>query len=124
LILFLCGVLAWTLLEYLLHRFVAHAFEPCGHHEDPADYSVGPSWLHVAAYLVGVVCVTPWAFSLGFVLSFTGYAWLHWQYHHGSVRLRYLRRLHAIHHYHDDHANYGVSSPLWDVVFNTYRGSL
>ena len=32
-----------------------------------------------------------------------------------------LKQHHLRHHYHDDHAGYGVSSPLWDYVFRTNR---
>ncbi len=31
----------------------------------------------------------------------------------------WLKQYHMRHHYKDDHAGYGVSSPLWDHVFRT-----
>jgi len=33
----------------------------------------------------------------------------------------WLKQYHLRHHYKDDHAGYGVSSPLWDYVFRTTR---
>jgi sterol desaturase/sphingolipid hydroxylase (fatty acid hydroxylase superfamily) len=34
---------------------------------------------------------------------------------------RWLKQYHLRHHYQDDQAGYGVSSPLWDYVFKTTR---
>ena len=33
----------------------------------------------------------------------------------------WLKQYHLRHHYKDDEAGYGVSSPLWDYVFRTTR---
>jgi sterol desaturase/sphingolipid hydroxylase (fatty acid hydroxylase superfamily) len=33
---------------------------------------------------------------------------------------RYLKKRHARHHFLDPDSDYGVSSPLWDVVFGTF----
>lgn len=34
---------------------------------------------------------------------------------------RWARRHHFAHHYSDARFNHGVTSPLWDLVFRTYR---
>jgi sterol desaturase/sphingolipid hydroxylase (fatty acid hydroxylase superfamily) len=36
-----------------------------------------------------------------------------------SGYLKYLKRYHMAHHYKAPDALYGVSSPMWDVVFRT-----
>jgi sterol desaturase/sphingolipid hydroxylase (fatty acid hydroxylase superfamily) len=33
--------------------------------------------------------------------------------------LKYLKRHHMMHHFKTPQARYGVSSPVWDVVFGT-----
>jgi sterol desaturase/sphingolipid hydroxylase (fatty acid hydroxylase superfamily) len=130
---FAAGVLTWTLAEYLIHRFIAHHYETCAHHEDPLDYSVGPSWLQIIAMLFapsGIFAILGimWAW-VGFVAGFCAYALLHYIMHHGvnhSTWPKWLTRLtasHYYHHYFDDTRNYGVTSPLWDHVFRTERRS-
>jgi sterol desaturase/sphingolipid hydroxylase (fatty acid hydroxylase superfamily) len=32
---------------------------------------------------------------------------------------RFLKEYHMKHHYVDEHAGFGVSTPLWDIVFRT-----
>jgi sterol desaturase/sphingolipid hydroxylase (fatty acid hydroxylase superfamily) len=47
---------------------------------------------------------------------------IHYATHHFTMRSgigKFLKEYHLRHHYHDDHTAYGVSSPLWDVVFGT-----
>lgn len=124
-LLVLLGLLAWSLTEYLMHRFVAHWHDRfCEHHADPEDYSAGPTWSQNLAGLALVCAVAPFPFSIGFLLGYALYAWLHFNMHHDAAHCpRVLLRNHNVHHWRDDHANYGVTSPLWDVVFGTYRGS-
>ncbi|MBZ5585743.1 MAG: hypothetical protein LAQ30_26820 [Acidobacteriia bacterium] len=50
--LFAAGVLIWTLLEYLIHRFAFHGFAPhWQHHHDPIDpaFILAPLWLSLSA---------------------------------------------------------------------------
>jgi sterol desaturase/sphingolipid hydroxylase (fatty acid hydroxylase superfamily) len=42
----------------------------------------------------------------------------HWAVRPDSYGFR-LKRRHALHHYFDDHGNFGVSSGFWDKVFGT-----
>src|ERR1700752_2171104 len=56
---FLSGLAAWTLVEYLMHRFVFHAFPPVArmhdrHHANPAAFVGTPSWLGLAAFVFGI----------------------------------------------------------------------
>jgi hypothetical protein len=123
----IAGLLTWTLLEYLGHRFVAHWCDRiCAHHEAPLDYSVGPSWSVVVGVLAVFWLLCPSSlFALGLTLGYAAYAVVHYLCHHTAVSsraLRALRRNHNVHHHVDERTNYGVSSPLWDVVFGTYRG--
>ena len=137
-------MLIWTLLEYVIHRYVFH-YEPKTrvgkflhfmihgvHHDYPNDASrlVMPPVISIplAIFFVVLFAVTFGRFAPAISAGF-------------GVRLRLLRhdplrdtsfrdearvwlwlkQYHLRHHYKDDHAGYGVSSPLWDYVFRTTR---
>ena len=59
------------------------------------------------------------------LMSFYGvYEVLHRREHtHAGVNAygRWARRHHFAHHYSDARFNHGVTTPLWDVVFRTWR---
>jgi len=143
---FVGGVLAWTLLEYLLHRWFFHmdagdtfetklrAFMVHGiHHEFPNDRMrlVAPLLLSaslgipigIAYYLLaGSYDWLMW--YAGSIVGYLAYDWTHYYTHHFAPKTRlgkFLRRYHMEHHYKDSDAHYGISSPLWDVVFGTFR---
>ncbi|MCC6806823.1 MAG: sterol desaturase family protein [Deltaproteobacteria bacterium] len=139
----LAGVIFWTFLEYLLHRFVFH-FEPRGkmqedmsflihgiHHDYPwdADRLVMPP---AVSLLIGALLYFPVLFAAGpvyFGAAYAGvaigYVWYdlaHYAFHHWKPRTRlgrYLRSYHLIHHFKTPTLRYGVSTPLWDYVFGT-----
>ncbi|HKQ68459.1 MAG TPA: sterol desaturase family protein [Polyangiaceae bacterium] len=144
-LLFAAGWLFWTLLEYVLHRFLFHmaahtpeerlrAFLMHGyHHEFPSDGMrlVAPplmSWpLGLAVGVLMYLIVGPvfWIFSFaGAAAGYIAYDWIHYYTHHAHPRTalgRRLKRYHLAHHFSDDGSHFGVSSPLWDVIFRTYR---
>jgi sterol desaturase/sphingolipid hydroxylase (fatty acid hydroxylase superfamily) len=144
-LLLLAGVLLWTLLEYLLHRWLFH-LPPVGpggkmraflmhgyHHEFPNDKMrlVAPPLMGwTLALSVGIVYALlfgkHWAPLFGgTALGYLGYDWIHYYTHHFHPRNRvgkWLRRYHLMHHFQDSTVRYGISSPLWDLVFRTFRG--
>ncbi|MCL5996462.1 MAG: sterol desaturase family protein [Chloroflexi bacterium] len=145
---FLIGVFVWTLTEYLMHRFVFH-FHPTApwaqrifflfhgvHHAQPQcktrlvmppAASVPMALIFIAGFylLVGVVLGLPhWVAPLisGFTLGYLSYDMMHYATHHLPMNgrlLKYLKRYHMLHHFKTPEQRYGVSSPLWDIVFNT-----
>jgi dihydroceramide fatty acyl 2-hydroxylase len=143
--LFLLGVLVWTLSEYFLHRYLFHAeFEGQQgavrhflihgyHHQFPNDPMrlVAPpimSWPIAAAFaVVYYFSFGPARFATvlaGTVVGYIAYDWIHFYTHHGRPRNaigKALRRYHMLHHFKSPHAFYGVSSPLWDLVFGTWK---
>ena len=146
--LFALGVLAWTLLEYVLHRWVFHLvpgpdfgsklrqFMAHGyHHEFPDDpwRLVAPplmSWpIAVVVWGLYRLALGPelvWAAFGGTCAGYLAYDWVHYYTHHFTPRWgpgKLLRRLHMVHHFNDPDANHGISSPLWAVVFRTLRSS-
>jgi sterol desaturase/sphingolipid hydroxylase (fatty acid hydroxylase superfamily) len=138
------GVVLWTAIEYLLHRFVFH-LTPRGrlgvlfaylihgvHHAFPEDRR---RWLMppivtvpVAAFLFFVLrslvgTASPPVFA-GAIFGYLVYDLLHYACHAGSLRgrvARYLRQHHLTHHFRTPEIQFGVSSPLWDRVFGTLR---
>lgn len=142
--LYTAGILGWTLVEYVLHRwlfhlpvmkqpllkeiqYVLHGY----HHEFPDDPGrlVAPpvlSW-PIAAVLVALYALTmgPWWTTVfaGTVTGYLAYDWMHYYSHHGRPFTRagrFMRRYHAEHHFKIANSQYGLSSPLWDVVFGTF----
>ena len=127
------GLLAWTVLEYLIHRFAFHGFAPhWQHHENPTDpaYILAPLWLSLSA--AGALGVG-FALALhsgaraalivaGIVVGYLAYELVHLAIHSpraGGRFLRTLRKRHYYHHFASDRVCYGVTSPLWDAVFRS-----
>jgi sterol desaturase/sphingolipid hydroxylase (fatty acid hydroxylase superfamily) len=143
--LFVAGWLAWSLLEYLLHRFAFHmgastpkerlrAFLMHGyHHEFPDDPMrlVAPplmSWpigLVIGLAQYWLVGPERWLDSFaGTATGYIAYDWIHYYTHHFRPKSgpgKWLRSYHMLHHFGDHRSRFGVSSPLWDFVFGTYR---
>ncbi len=141
--LFGAGLLFWTLTEYLLHREIFHLvpnsiwgkrlhFIMHGvHHDYPNDsrrlvmapaISIPLSVLFFLLFRVVFGTKYCYPFFAGFISGYLCYDMMHYAIHHFPMRSKignYLRRHHLRHHYMDADINYGVSSPVWDVVFKT-----
>lgn len=138
----LAGVMTWSLLEYLIHRFLGHhpklrpnpfAAEHVRHHAE-GDY-FAPTYKKAILTLVILGTVTPlgvWAlglwpglaYSIGLVSMYVSYEVLHRRLHtHAGVGPygRWARRHHFHHHFESPKTNHGVTSPLFDVLFGTHR---
>lgn len=139
---FVVGVVAWTLVEYVIHRWAFH-LEPTTelgkrvhflvhgiHHDYPRDSTrlVMPLLvsvpLGIAFYLMFAAFFAPFHNALfsGFIFGYVAYDSIHYATHHFPMTTRvgrFLKEYHMKHHYVDDHTAFGVSSPLWDFVFRT-----
>jgi hypothetical protein len=136
------GLLAWSLVEYIAHRGsfhhapqtqgqVAYGYLVHGvHHAYPDDSRRWVMPLVVTAPIALVLFVSarvvfgPLGEPVlgGFVHGYLVYDLLHYFIHRGRVptRLgRYLRQYHLAHHFKTPERHFGVSSPLWDVIFRT-----
>jgi sterol desaturase/sphingolipid hydroxylase (fatty acid hydroxylase superfamily) len=139
----LAGVGVWTLTEYWLHRLVFH-WEPKFrggdrfhfvihgvHHDHPNDKLrlVMPpaASIPLAAIFFGLFTLVfggPAAYPIfsGLILGYLVYDYTHYHLHHHVPRTtlgKRLREQHMRHHFQDHRYGFGVSSPLWDVVFRT-----
>jgi sterol desaturase/sphingolipid hydroxylase (fatty acid hydroxylase superfamily) len=131
--LFAVGLLAWTMIEYLLHRLAFHGFAPHSeHHADPTDpvYIVAPLWLSLSstALLLALFSLAARSWTggasivAGVIAGYLAYEAIHLRIHSpaaGGPLLRALRKHHYYHHFASDRVCYGVTSPLWDVVFGS-----
>jgi sterol desaturase/sphingolipid hydroxylase (fatty acid hydroxylase superfamily) len=144
----LVGLFAWTLVEYVMHRFVFH-FPPRTpwqerlsflfhgvHHAQPMVKSrlvmppavsipLAAFWYGVLYLVVGVLFgAGAWIGPVfaGLVLGYVAYDLTHYATHHFKVRwapYQYIRRYHLHHHTQTPQKRFGVTSPLWDIVFGT-----
>lgn len=137
------GVFVWTITEYLLHRFIFHLelkselgkkihFIFHGvHHDYPSDSRrlVMPPSVSIPLatlfyllfrFLIGDVAVYP--FFAGFLSGYLFYDMTHYAVHHFNMHSKFwlaLKHHHIKHHYKDPDRGFGVSSPLWDIIFGT-----
>lgn len=140
---FFLGLFAWTLAEYVLHRWVFHWTNdtPWGkrvhfllhgvHHDFPNDKDRLVMPLPTSVPLAVIFYTLFWLtmgqsagepFFAGFVVGYLFYDGTHYFVHHFRPTSRWgklLRRHHLTHHHADHDGGFGVSSPLWDVVFRT-----
>jgi len=130
------GLVAWTLVEYVIHRWVYHRipfFEKFhdAHHEEPLSLIGAPSFIGIVAILVlfflpFLAAGLPFAggFASGVLVGYCIYMLVHHASHHWELRpgtYLYAARLrHMAHHYHGIEGNYGVITSLWDHVFSTF----
>ena len=138
------GVVVWTITEYILHRFVFH-FEPSSewgkrihfifhgvHHDYPKDAKrlvMPPSAsipIAVVFYFLFSLVITNktllYPFFAGFIIGYLAYDMMHYAMHHYNFKSKLMKRIkqhHMLHHYDDPTKGYGVSSSLWDVIFQS-----
>ncbi len=125
----LLGIAAWTLAEYWIHRIVFHGktpFEPMHqmHHALPKDMIGVASYGTFAGFVI-VWLIAGSSLCAGFMLGYLTYCAIHVRMHHGD-RSRFSRYVAFMFNHHAGHhrggsGNFGVSSPIWDFVFQTYR---
>jgi hypothetical protein len=135
---YLAGLFIWSLLEYVAHRASFHHAPSSRlqlafgylmhgvHHAYPDD---SRRWVMPLGVTVPIATVlyllvgrlAPAAFA-GFLHGYLTYDLLHYFIHRGRLPTplgRFLRQYHMTHHYATPDRHFGVSSPLWDVMFRT-----
>lgn len=142
LLLFLSGFLLFTFIEYLVHRYFFH-IEPTTpqrekmqymfhgvHHEYPRDKKrlAMPMLLSITLAVVSLLFFTflmgdsGLPFDAGFMSGYASYLLVHYLVHTfrpPKNAFRILWEHHNLHHYKHPDLAFGVSSPLWDLVFGT-----
>ena len=128
------GFLQFSLVEYCFHRWLFHGPEHAmerghrRHHANPHGLDSLPCFLPPIALLV-LVGLYAQVMPLSYALLLTGVTaggyFMYGQCHELIHRIRFghplVRKWAANHHIHHHHPNrnFGVTSPLWDIVFGT-----
>ncbi|XP_042742097.1 fatty acid 2-hydroxylase isoform X2 [Lagopus leucura] len=143
---FLLGMFLWSLLEYLIHRFVFHMKPPASnyylitlhfllhgqHHKSPFDSSrlvfpPVPASL-VMAFFYGVLrLLLPEVLGLsvfvGGLCGYVVYDMMHYYLHYGSPKegtyLYGLKAYHVKHHFEHQKSGFGITTRFWDHPFRT-----
>ena len=146
---FLLGILLWSFTEYSLHRFVFH-HKPRSirqeriiflfhgiHHAQPqcktrlvmppaVSIPISLVYFGLLSLILGTLLGIPqwiWPIYSGLTVGYLAYDLTHYATHHFAMRhgiFKFLKRYHMQHHYKTPNQRFGVSSPLWDMVFGTY----
>jgi sterol desaturase/sphingolipid hydroxylase (fatty acid hydroxylase superfamily) len=143
-ILFLVGLITFTWVEYMVHRYVFHLkpytelrvklqYTMHGvHHEFPKDkdrlampplLSITISTILLLLFKV-IMGDFVFAFLPGLLVGYASYLGVHYMVHAFPPPKNFLKALwinHGIHHYKDGQVVFGVSSPLWDYIYGTMK---
>ena len=142
------AILVYPLIWYLLHRFILHGkflyrspktaavwkrihFD---HHQDPNNLGVLFGALYTTLPTVALVTL-----SVGYLIGEMPGAWAafaaglgttlfyefchciqHLHYLPKSKFLRKIKRLHLLHHFHNETGNFGITNYFWDRVTGTF----
>jgi sterol desaturase/sphingolipid hydroxylase (fatty acid hydroxylase superfamily) len=140
---FLGGLFFWTLTEYVLHRFVFH-FVPKSswglrlhfifhgvHHDYPNDsmrlvlppsVSVPLATMFFFIFKYALPPIYLYSSFSAFIIGYLFYDLSHYALHHANFKSGLWKKMklhHMTHHYNDPTKGFGVSSALWDKVFQS-----
>jgi len=135
----LAGLAAWTLLEYLVHRFVLHSYSSVGrrlhqlHHDHPNDPDAERSSLStpLIAFPMGFLLIATAgmedgsAIFAGLLLGYLAFITVHYAVHRwpiGPNSWLHPAKLRHLTHHRLENCNFGVTTSFWDMVFRTYAG--
>lgn len=144
----LVSLVLMAMLEYVIHRWLLHNqifyrhpitariwrhlhYE---HHMSPTETGgmLGPAQYAIPVMLlvtlplgwfIGGAAGAAGATAVGFwlVLAYEyAHGYSHMVTEPGSGYGRLLRHLHMLHHFHNEKGNFGVTSPVFDLIFGTY----
>jgi cyclopropane-fatty-acyl-phospholipid synthase len=132
----LAGLIGWTAIEYLMHRFVLHRLSPFDkwhgeHHRRPKALLGTPTI--VSAAIIALLVFLPalllsdrcgaCALTLGITIGYLVYVITHHAIHHWHLEKGWLkrsRRWHALHHSRiAPPGRYGVTTQFWDRLLGS-----
>jgi cyclopropane-fatty-acyl-phospholipid synthase len=131
----LIGLVGWTAIEYIFHRFILHGLQPfkswhLEHHQRPTALICLPTVVSAALIvtLVFLPALLLWglwcacAVTLGVLTGYLAYTITHHATHHwhsDNTWIKKRKRWHAIHHHVEQVGYYGVTTSFWDYVFDS-----
>jgi len=127
---------SWSVIEYLLHRFVLHGMQPfrrwhAEHHLHPTELICSPTLLSASlifalVFLPALAVAGLWratSMTFGILVGYFSYAITHHATHHwraGNAWLRHRKQWHALHHHESSRPRcFGVTSSVWDRLMGT-----
>jgi sterol desaturase/sphingolipid hydroxylase (fatty acid hydroxylase superfamily) len=121
------GVIAWSLIEYVVHRFLFHRLPLAKtahdvHHDHPSGRTGLSSGYTIALYS-GLALVAPGGLLAGILAGYLAYIGVHHAFHHWAISPGswvYSAKMRHVMHHRGIEANFGVTSPVWDMVLRTY----
>uniref|UniRef100_A0A8D0B393 Fatty acid 2-hydroxylase n=1 Tax=Salvator merianae TaxID=96440 RepID=A0A8D0B393_SALMN len=143
---FAVGMFTWSLIEYIIHRFIFHMTPPADsyflitmhfllhgqHHKAPFDetrlvFPPVPASLAIVLFYITVRLLFPAAIAVslfaGGLFGYVVYDMMHYYLHYGSPEkgsyLYGLKATHVKHHFEHQNAGFGISSRFWDHPFQT-----
>ena len=146
---FLLGALAWTLMEYLVHRHILHGRFPDGpglyqhflhryfdhlhweHHKRPWDGNHINGTLKDTLPFAGPMALVSWLFPAwsvpmfvaGMLQAYVAEEWIHHSVHFyqfDNLYFRYIKRHHLYHHSPKGMGiAFGLTNGFWDVAYDT-----
>lgn len=142
LIFFLGGIVLFTLVEYVMHRYLYHIPAETEkrrrfqyvihgvHHDHPRDktrlampplVSMVLSLLFIGLFRLSIG-PNGYAFGGGFLFGYSTYLLAHYAIHIYRQPKNFLGIIwkhHNLHHFVGDDGAFGVSTPFWDYIFGT-----
>ncbi|XP_053905345.1 fatty acid 2-hydroxylase [Malaclemys terrapin pileata] len=143
---FVLGMFLWSLVEYLIHRFLFHMKPPASnyylitlhfllhgqHHKSPFDSSrlvfpPVPASLVIGFFYTLLRLLLPEAVGMsmfvGGLFGYVVYDMTHYYLHYGSPKkgtyLYGLKAYHVKHHFEHQKSGFGITSRFWDRPFKT-----
>jgi sterol desaturase/sphingolipid hydroxylase (fatty acid hydroxylase superfamily) len=130
------GMAAWTLVEYLVHRFAFHHRFPLGrrlhqlHHDHPSDPDAERSSLStpLLASPFGLVILGTAgmedgsAIFAGLLSGYLIFIAVHYAVHRWTIEpgyWLYSTKIRHLTHHRFENCNFGVTTIFWDIVFGT-----
>lgn len=137
------GSLFWSFSEYALHNWYGHkakgknefSREHLAHHINasyyPENWKKAFATLKVVPFIYIIISLTSGflygsIFTISFLFTYLTYEVIHRRIHTHEPKnfyARFIRKHHAYHHFSNPRFNHGVTSPIWDIIFKTYRSS-
>jgi sterol desaturase/sphingolipid hydroxylase (fatty acid hydroxylase superfamily) len=141
-IFFLGGVVLFTLVEYVMHRYLYHIPAETEkrrrfqyvihgvHHDHPRDkarlampplLSIVLAVLFISLFRL-IIGPNGYAFGGGFLFGYSSYLLAHYAIHIYKQPKNFLGIIwkhHNLHHFVGDDGAFGVSTPFWDYIFGT-----
>jgi sterol desaturase/sphingolipid hydroxylase (fatty acid hydroxylase superfamily) len=135
------GIVMWTFMEYLIHRFLGHQKrgknpvrkEHKRHHAEAHYFAplykklfLATLFFTFSTVVTGLLFTFQMGiyFSLGLAGMYFIYEITHRRFHIKEPLIRYglrMRKHHFFHHFGNPSVNHGVTTALWDRIFGTFK---